>query len=685
MPRTEELTLVLKVLSDKLVAGLNTVQTTLTKVTSSGDKVNQVMTNLDTLIKGVIIEKIGKGLFDIGKQFVDSASQVEQYRLRLSTLFGDVTKGEKAFEWVKEFAEETPFEIPGVAQASTILTRFGQDATKWLPLIGGLAAVSGHDLSYMAEVFGKALSGSAMGLKSLRNEFGVDTPVLRSYGATMDGTRVNVQSLQVALKNFLTDQGGAKALEKFSKTYAGQMSMVNDSIFKLKYTLGERLLPELTPFIKFLTSLFDHLLPIGDIFFNTAHKGGLFGRALISIENIIMGTIIWFSKLKLSFFNVAFDIMGIFEKIAAFLEEPPSFKYFANIKAQFKQVDAWTNERKYLAQKNYDVIDKEINAIFDAQAGRKAKQTAEQIKAEKEFAAIADAEAKKWAKRRIGVDDEILEAKKENSKKIIKTEKEIGKYEEELIKDKEKISSDYWKNIDNQEKENKREHEKANKEHAKDEKGLVKNKEKINSDYWKNIDENEEKRKAAEEEAKAKRLANEEAFSKMLGANMVEVESQFSSSFINLINQGKSIDEAWTTSRKQAEVSMLDMLESGIKGAAAKATAEAIFGAFATGGASLLQLPLIGGGLAVAIATIESIKGTLTSKYLGGRIYEDAVVKVEKGERIIPAWSKENTEKSIVMNTTVTGNYIHSDMDLDSIANKVSNKIAHRIISYGIA
>jgi hypothetical protein len=681
MPRTEELTLVLKALSDKLVTGLNTAQAALGKVISSGDKVNQVMTNLDMIVKGVIIEKIGKGLFDIGKQFVDSASQVEQYKLRLTALFGAGEKGEKAFKWVKEFAERTPFEIPGVAQATATLTRFGQDATKWLPLIGGYAAVSGHDLTYMGEVVGKALAGSAMGLKSLRNEFGITSSVLKNYGAKFDGTRASIESLQGALEKIFTERGGAKALEAFSKTYAGQMSMVHDSIFKLKSDIGSQLLPALTPFIKFLTSLFDHLKPIGDMFVNTSNKGGLFGKALTSIEYTIMGTIMWFNKFKESFFNLAFDIMGATEKLKRFWSTPVGPGFFGRLQQNFALIDAWTKERKDLSKTTYENIDKEINAVFDAIAGRKATQ----IKEDKEFAAIAAAEAKRNAKLQITNDDEILEKKKENSKKIIKTEKEIEKYEEELIKNKEKINSDYWKNLDNQEKENKREHEKANKEHARDEKGLVKDKEKISSDYWKNLDENEEKRKAAEEDAKAERLANEEAFSKMLGANMVEVESQFSSSFINLINQGKSIDEAWTTSRKQTEVSMLDMLESGIKGAAAKATAEAIFGAFATGGASLLQLPLIGGGLAVAIATIESIKGTLTSKYLGGRIYEDAVVKVEKGERIIPAWSKENIEKSIVMNTTVTGNYIHSDMDLDSIANKVSNKIAHRIPSYGIA
>ena len=78
-----------------------------------------------------------QGLRALFSEFTRVATDFERARVQLNSLFGDAEKGQAAFEWVKQFAKDTPFELDGVLKSFQTLKNFGID-----PMGGAMQAVA---------------------------------------------------------------------------------------------------------------------------------------------------------------------------------------------------------------------------------------------------------------------------------------------------------------------------------------------------------------------------------------------------------------------------------------------------------------------------------------------------------------------------------------------------------------
>lgn len=199
------------------------------------------------------------------KGFIDNASAMETYRAKLVTVLKDQQKATDTLEWAVKFAAETPFEVKGIVDATVNLEVYGVSAQKWIPLVGDLAAGMNMSIEDTSRVIGKALTGSLEGFESLRNLYGISSKELEKYGATltkMGGISVqtakDLEKAQKALEAIISDkfEGGMKRLEK---TFTGSMSSLSDAINKLKTSIGEEMLPTLTPMVRELTKFVELL------------------------------------------------------------------------------------------------------------------------------------------------------------------------------------------------------------------------------------------------------------------------------------------------------------------------------------------------------------------------------------------------------------------------------------------
>ena len=103
--------------------------------------------SITTLKRLAIAGFAGWGIKEISSSFIDAASEAEGFRVRLNTLLGSVSEGNRLFKEMSDFAARVPYEYREIMASATQLSgvlRGGVDEIKqWMPIISDLAAVSG--------------------------------------------------------------------------------------------------------------------------------------------------------------------------------------------------------------------------------------------------------------------------------------------------------------------------------------------------------------------------------------------------------------------------------------------------------------------------------------------------------------------------------------------------------------
>lgn len=201
---------------------------------------------------GMAMMAAGAGVAALLGYAVQVAGQFEQLRAKLETVQKSAIKAGETFEFARELAAKTPFDVQGVVAAAVQLEVYGTRAKEVLPLVADLAAGMGKRVEDTSLAFGKALSGSLEGWESLRNEYGISNTKLAQYGATLTATggiaastAGDLEKARTALQRIIqTEFGGA--VERQSRTLQGALSNAGDSVQNLAATYGEALVPFVT-------------------------------------------------------------------------------------------------------------------------------------------------------------------------------------------------------------------------------------------------------------------------------------------------------------------------------------------------------------------------------------------------------------------------------------------------------
>ncbi|MCU6709399.1 hypothetical protein M6D81_11855 [Paenibacillus sp. J5C_2022] len=173
-------------------------------------------------------------LFAVGKSTVDSAAQLESYRLTLETVMKDSKKAGETLKWASNFAALTPFETDSVVEATVRLQSYGIVAQDTLGSIGDMASVMGKDLMQAVEAVADAQTGELERLK----EFGITKKMLEKKSGEMFKNQVvvNNKGQIVQMEKFnaalfaLMNERFAGGMEKQSRTYKGLMSRIKGTI-----------------------------------------------------------------------------------------------------------------------------------------------------------------------------------------------------------------------------------------------------------------------------------------------------------------------------------------------------------------------------------------------------------------------------------------------------------------------
>jgi len=168
-------------------------------------------------------------------QIIKGNAQFEVLHARLTQFFGDTVKAGRAFKFIVREAITTPFEIPNLTQAATVLKSFGLSVSKNLRLVADTAAANvgvGEDLNQVivetAIRFGKVAAGSAQYRRIL--------PTLRADQAKFNEVLAATGDRYKALVASLSRFRGMS--ERLSATVIGRISNINDILGILGRRLG---------------------------------------------------------------------------------------------------------------------------------------------------------------------------------------------------------------------------------------------------------------------------------------------------------------------------------------------------------------------------------------------------------------------------------------------------------------
>lgn len=192
------------------------------------------------------LSSLTSGLIQASKEMLAYSSRMEQTRIGFNTLIGNSRLAAKHIKDLQEFAKSTPFEFEGLADMSRRLQGVGVEAEKVVPIlkdIGNAAAAagaSGAELDSIALAISQIIAKGKVSAEEVNQLAERGIPAWRILAEQMGKTKAEVIDLaekgKISSDQFLTafqkfsKANFGDAMEKQSRTFAGAMSNIKDSV-----------------------------------------------------------------------------------------------------------------------------------------------------------------------------------------------------------------------------------------------------------------------------------------------------------------------------------------------------------------------------------------------------------------------------------------------------------------------
>lgn len=183
------------------------------------------------------------------------ASEMEDFRFKWAYLLGSMDAAKKKMAELAQFANTTPFELPGVASASLKMASIKDAALEGMAgikLIGDAAAKAGQPIEDVAEritrLVGSLKAGKGGGepLTMLREWRVVSSEVAMQLSDLADDPKNYAKALELLVKELKTAEGSMRLQ---STAWSGLTSTLSDAWGALQTAIGEPLLEGLKPLL----------------------------------------------------------------------------------------------------------------------------------------------------------------------------------------------------------------------------------------------------------------------------------------------------------------------------------------------------------------------------------------------------------------------------------------------------
>lgn len=193
---------------------------------------------------------------------VSTASSMQQAEIGFTTLLGSAQEAGAYLESLKSFAATTPFELPGLVDASRLLLGVGVEANQVIPIMTSLGDAAGA-LAINQDAFGRIMVAVSQSISAGTIKLG-DMNQLMTNGLPVwklmsDATGKSVTELQALISKgqLLSADVLPKMFAQMNKDYGGSMAKQAQTLgglwSTLKDTLSQGLAESIQPLIPMIT------------------------------------------------------------------------------------------------------------------------------------------------------------------------------------------------------------------------------------------------------------------------------------------------------------------------------------------------------------------------------------------------------------------------------------------------
>lgn len=254
MAKTQEVVYKIKVLdvaSGKLKELKVSMEGVGKKAKQTDNELHKLGKRLKWLINGGItattIGVVGGAIFGVGKAAVSAAAQIEKYNATLETMLGSKSAARDRMQEYMRIAKTTPFEMTEVVEAGNQLQALGRYSEDTLTMLGDLAAASGKPFEQVMGAYAKMASGQkGIAVDMFRDLLITTDDWTKATGkgkAASGEMLATTEELLQALPKVMKSKGFFGLMAKQSETTEGKIANLEDAIFSLRSSVGERLTP----------------------------------------------------------------------------------------------------------------------------------------------------------------------------------------------------------------------------------------------------------------------------------------------------------------------------------------------------------------------------------------------------------------------------------------------------------
>lgn len=205
-----------------------------------------------------IFAAVGAGLSAIGALALKAAGDFEQWRIAFTTMLNSADRADILLNKIKQFAKETPFDLPQVVKGGRALLAFGVAAADVIPTMKSLGDVSaglGVPMERLILNFGQVKAQAKLTGRELRDFAVAGVPLLAVLAKNLNKTQAEITEMvsagkigfpevEAAFKS-MSGEGGrfANLMKKQMDSIQGKFSNVKDVAFQLGVQLGNVFLP----------------------------------------------------------------------------------------------------------------------------------------------------------------------------------------------------------------------------------------------------------------------------------------------------------------------------------------------------------------------------------------------------------------------------------------------------------
>ena len=232
------------------------------------------------------IRSVGGAINGIVGPMIMGAAKMETFAMQFEVLLGSADAAKERMADLSTFAERTPFELPGIVEASRLLQTFTDGALAagdGLRMVGDIAAGTGKPIEDVAFKVGRMYDAFRSG-----TNIGESLMYLQEMGAISGETRRKIEGLAESVKNgsmtmeegwSLATQGFGKfsgMTEKLADSTEGKLSTAIDAVNMALARLGEKFLP-------MVKTALDGVVVVADAFSVVAEKASKYWFLLAPI------------------------------------------------------------------------------------------------------------------------------------------------------------------------------------------------------------------------------------------------------------------------------------------------------------------------------------------------------------------------------------------------------------------